>query len=366
MRVVEIVTELCRLRRAVPIRNGKYTYAEEGIVVVRARTDTGVEGLGFTHAQNGPDLAVYEAARALGEVATGLDPFAVERLWERMFQPKLFGRRGLSVRAMSAIDIAFWDAVGKGLGAPLYKLLGGFRERVPAYLAGGYYAEGKGIEALAREMQGKVSSGARIVKMKVGGASMSEDVERVRAVREAIGPAIGLMLDANNAYSVMEAIQFARKVERFEPYWLEEPIHAENYAGLAQIKAATVVPIAVGENEYTRFGFRDLMQSGGADILQADANIVGGITEWRHVASMASAHGIPLAPHGSAMLHVHLVAAVSNGLIVEHVVSEGETEELLIDDLTLDAEGMIAPPQRPGHGIVLSEEVLARNRVRPA
>jgi len=366
MKVTEIATDLCRLRREVPIRNGKYTYAEEGHIIVRVRTDQGVEGMGFTHAQPGADLAVYEAARSLAELAQGLDLFAVERLWERMFQPKLFGRRGLSVRAMSAIDIAFWDAIGKGVGAPLHRLLGGFRERVPAYLAGGYYTEGKDFDALAGEMQEKVASGARFVKMKVGGASLREDVERVRIAREAVGNEIGLMLDANNAYSVIEAIQFARRVEPYEPTWFEEPIHAENYAGLAQIKAATRIPIAVGENEYTRYGFRDLIQCGGADILQADANIVGGITEWRHVASMASAHGIPMAPHGSAMLHVHLVAAVSNGMIVEHVTSEGRTEELFGHHLALDPDGMLSPPEAPGHGIVLDEEILARNRVRPA
>lgn len=363
MKVTEVLTDICRLERSVPIRNGRYTYAAEGHIVVRVRTDDGVEGIGFTHAQPGPDRAVYEAARALSEEARGLDLFCVERLWDRMFQPKIYGRRGLATRAMSAIDIAFWDAIGKSVGQPVAKLLGGFADRVPAYLAGGYYVEGKGNAGLIEEMRTKVASGARCVKMKVGGAAMSEDVERVRAVREAIGPDIGLMVDANNAYSVLEAIQFARRVERYEPYWFEEPIHAEDYEGLAKIKAATSIPIAVGENEYTRYGFRDLIASGGADILQADANIMGGVTEWKHTASMASAHGIQMAPHGSAMLHAHLVAAVSNGLIVEHVISEGTTEALFEHSLTLDEAGMVSPPASPGFGFRLNEEALAKNRL---
>ncbi|HUZ18831.1 MAG TPA: mandelate racemase/muconate lactonizing enzyme family protein [Spirochaetia bacterium] len=363
MKIIEVVVEHCRLKREVPIRNGRYTYSAEGHTIVRVHTDDGIEGIGFTHAQPGPDLAVYESARALSELAVGLDIFQVEQLWDRMFQPKIFGRRGLSTRAMSAIDIAVWDAIGKTVKVPLYKLLGGFRTSVPAYLAGGYYIEGKGLEGLVEELRGKVRAGARVVKMKVGGAPMHEDVERVRAAREALGPDIGIMVDANNAYSVLDAIKFARRIEELDPFWFEEPIHAEDYDGLAKIKAATSIPIAVGENEYTRYGFRDLIKSGGADILQADANILGGITEWRHVASMASAVGLQMAPHGSPSLHVHLVAAVSNGMIVEYVMTEGKTKPLFQFSLSLDDKGMVSPPDVPGTGITINEAVLAENRL---
>ena len=190
---------------------------------------------------------------------------------------------------------------------------------------------------------------------------MSEDVDRVRAVRDIIGPDIGLMVDANNAYSPLEAIQFAGRVEKFEPYWFEEPVHAEDYKGLAKVKNNTVIPIATGENEYTRFGFRDLIAYGGADILQADANVLGGVTEWKHIASMSSAHGLPMAPHGSALLHVHLVSAVSNGLVVEHVISEGTESgrRIYSTSLELDDDGMVSPPDTPGHGISVDEEALA-------
>ena len=361
MIVNEVVSTLHRRTKQKAIRNGKYTYSASGSIVVRVRTDDGVEGIGFAGGQAGPDRVIWEATRALGKLALGLDVFEVEKLWDRMFQPKLYGRRGLTTRAMAAIDIAMWDAAGKTIGVPLYKMLGGYRKRVPAYLAGGYYVEGKGIDGLVEEMSKKVASGARCVKMKIGGAPVGEDTERVRAVREAIGPDIGLMVDANNAYSPLEAIQFARRVEKYEPYWFEEPVHAEDYEGLAKVKANTVIPIATGENEYTRYGFRDLIACGGADILQADANVLGGITEWKHIASMASAHGLPMAPHGSALLHVHLVAAVSNGLIVEHVISEGSTGKRsnFTSVLHLDNEGKIEPPESPGHGIEVDEDALA-------
>jgi len=364
MRVIEVVTNLCRVKRERPIRNGLYTYSESGTVITRVHTDDGVEGIGWAGAQAGPDKAVYEAAQALGRHALGLDVYDTEQLWERMFQPKLVGRRGLTVRAMASIDIAMWDAAGKSAGVPLYKMLGGYRNRVPAYLAGGYYLEGKGLQELAEEMRNKVALGARYVKMKIGGAPMSEDVERVRMVREAIGEGVNLMVDANNAYSPLEAIRMARRIEEYDIYWFEEPVHAEDYAGLASVRAKASVPIATGENEYTRYGFRDLIACGGADILQPDANVLGGITEFRHIASLASAHHLPLAPHGSALLHVHLVAAFANGLIVEHAVTEGEGRgRLFKNTLQLDEEGMVSPPEGPGLGLELDEEFLKEHLV---
>ena len=364
MRVTQVDVSLHEAQRSTPIRNGRYTYTASGTVLVRVHTDGGVTGIGWAGGQVGPDRAIYEAAKSLSQLAVGLDVFAVEQLWELMFQPKIYGRRGLTTRAMGAIDIAMWDAAGKSVGLPLYKLLGGYRDRVPAYLAGGYYVEGKGLDGLAQEMLDKVAAGARYVKMKIGGAPLSEDIERVRVVREAIGPEINLMVDANNAFSVLEAVRFAKRAEKYEPFWFEEPVHAEDYAGLAQVKRSTVIPIATGENEYTRYGFRDLIASGGADLLQADALVLGGVTEWKHIASLASAYGLPMAPHGSALLHVHLVAAVSNGLIVEHVISEGESRRGMFQTrLTLDADGMISPPQAPGLGIELNEEYLQAHRV---
>jgi len=367
MRVEHVETYLYRVKRQRPIRNGLYTYSESGTTLVRVRTSDGVEGFGWAGGQAGPDRAVFEAACALSEYALGLDVFDTERLWERMYQPKIYGRRGLTTRAMAAIDIAMWDAAGKSVGVPVYKLLGGFRSRVPAYLAGGYYLEGKGLDDLAAEMRQKLAAGARYVKMKIGGAPPHEDAERVRVVRQAIGDEIGLMVDANNAYSPLEAIDMARRIERYHPYWFEEPVHAEDYEGLARVKAATSIPIAAGENEYTRYGFRDLIACGGADILQPDANVLGGITEYRHVASLAGAHRLPIAPHGSGLLHAHLVAAFSNGLIVEHVVTEGEGRGGMFKTrLTLDEDGMVSPPAAPGLGIELDEEHLTRHLVASA
>ncbi len=366
MKVQSVSVHLCRDRRSRPIRNGLYRYSESGTTIVRLQTADGVEGIGWANAQAGPDKVIFEAANALAGQAVGLSVLDVEGRWERLYQPKLLGRRGLTTRAISAIDIAMWDAAGKSVGVPLYQLLGGFRNRVPAFLAGGYYLEGKTLDDLAEEMRQKVAMGAHYVKMKIGGAAMREDVERVRVVRQAVGEDIEIMVDANNAYSVLDAVKIARLLEPYHPYWFEEPVHAEDYRGLAQVRAGTSIPIAAGENEYTRYGFRDLIACGGVDILQPDANVLGGVTEWRHIASMASANRLPLAPHGASVLHVHLVAAVSNGLIVESVKTEGDARKGMFNErVALDKDGMMSPPERPGLGLTLNEEWVQSHLVGP-
>ncbi|MFC1719103.1 mandelate racemase/muconate lactonizing enzyme family protein [Candidatus Poribacteria bacterium] len=360
MRIEEVSANLYRRVSQRAIRNGKYTYTGSGTVLVRVHTDDGVEGIGWTGDIIGPDAVIFEAAKLYGEEAVGLDVYDTEQFWERSYQPKLSGRRGLTVRAMGAIDIAMWDAIGKTAGAPVYKMLGGHRSRVPAYSPGGYYQEGKNLDDLAEEMRKKVEMGARYVKMKIGGAAPKEDEERVRIVRETIGDDIELMVDANNAYLVHEAIQIAHRLEKYRPFWFEEPVHAEDYEGLAKVNAGTSLTIATGENEYTRYGFRDLIECGGADILQPDANILGGITEYRHIASLASSYGLPLAPHGSSILHVHLVAAFSNGLIVE---GTGGSGGMFRSNTKLDEDGMLSPPDEPGLGIELNEEYLKEHLV---
>jgi L-alanine-DL-glutamate epimerase-like enolase superfamily enzyme len=279
--------------------------------------------------------------------------------------PKLVGRRGTETRVISGIDIAIWDLVGKITGQPVYKLLGGFADRIDVYIAGGYYEEGKGLRELAQEMESNLELGARAVKMKIGGESTSVDVERVRTVREAIGPDIKLMVDANNAYRHHEAITIAKRMEEFDIYWFEEPCGADDYDGHARVVAATSIPIAAGENEYTRYGFRDLIQHRAASILQPDANILGGVTEFRKVADLAAAHDLAVSPHGSQDVHIHLVAAIPTGLILEFYRDTVDPmwDQKFKETLRLDGDGMLAPPDRPGFGIEPNCEALERYRI---
>ncbi len=358
MRVTDITHRLYRWPRRKPIRNGMFTYTDVTLSVVEIETDAGLTGLGL----GGVNPSLLEQFKPL---LIGADPFNVERHWHALWVPKLVGRRGTETRTISSLDIALWDLVGKATDKSVHQLLGGYAERIPVYIAGGYYEEGKGLKELADEMAENLRLGARAVKMKIGGAPIGEDVERVRVVRETVGPNVEVMVDANNAYPAHEAIRIAAQMEKYDIYWFEEPVGADDYAGCARVAQATTIPIATGENEYTRYGFRDLIQHQAASILNADANICGGVTEFRRIAALAASHDLVIAPHGSQDVHIHLVTGIPNGLILEYYRDTvdpmwGKTFK---ETLMLDADGMLAPPDRPGFGITLNEDALAEFRV---
>ena len=363
MVITDVSVQSYRAPLARPIRNGKYVYTHTDPAVVKVTTDEGLVGVGLS---DGAGLAggaelVDAIVKSLRPLILGEDPLDVERLWASMWVPKLVGRRGFTTRVISAVDIALWDLRGKILSVPVYKLLGGYRARVPAYMAGGYYEEGKGLRELASEMEGYLEHGARAVKMKIGGVPMPEDIERVRVVRDAIGPNAKLMVDANNAYRPYEAAAIARKIEQFDIFWFEEPVMPDDYRGHALVAEATSIPVATGENEYTRYGFRDIIEHRAAAILTPDAQILGGVTEFMKVAAFAQAYDIPVAPHGNQLFHVHLTCAVPNGLIVEYYRLD-PLWELMFEELEL-VDGEVSPPDRPGFGIELDEEALAPYRV---
>ena len=214
-------------------------------------------------------------------------------------------------------------------------------------------------------MEENLTPGAKAIKMKVGGVPINEDVERVRVVRETIGPEIKLLVDANNAYTAHEAIKLARKIEKYEPFWFEEPVAPDDYRGHARVARATLIPIASGENEYTRYGFRDLIEREGAAILNADAQILGGITEFMQVAALIAAEDLVIVPHGAQEVHIHPVCAIANGLILEFYRETVDPLRMLIfeEPMVLDADGYVAAPDRPGLGITPNCELLKQYRV---
>lgn len=361
MKIVRVSCEQFRWPRKKPITNGKHTYTHEQLGLVKIETDEGITGIGV----GAEGKIVKQVIDHLSEKLLGEDPIDVERIWYKLWEPKLIGRRGLTTRAISAIDIGLWDIRAKVSGLPLYKLLGGFRGRVPTYVAGGYYEEGKGLKELAREMGSLVEVGARAIKMKVGGLSVREDVERVRVVRETVGPDIKILVDANCAYRLYEAIQIAHRIEDYDIFWFEEPIAPDNYEGLSRLAASTIIPIATGENEYTKYGFRDLIQQNAVAILNADAKIMGGVTEFMKVAALAQAYDLDLAPHGSQDIHVHLVAAIPNGLILEFYRDNIDPLWGKVSQPTLDLndDGTVSPHDIPGIGLNPNYEVLNSYRV---
>ncbi len=367
MKISDIKLSQYRWERGKPIRNGKHVYTHSGLNLIQIHSDAGLTGIGWAQTPQTPGLA--KVSQGLLEhfkpLIIGEDPFNYRRIWQALWVPKLVGRRGLTTRFISGIDIALWDLIGKATGKSLHKLLGGYRDRVPAYIAGGYYEEGKGLAGLAAEMEENLLLGAKAVKMKIGGAPIKEDVERVRVAREAIGADIKLMVDANCAYSLREAIDIAEKMEPYDIFWFEEPLPPDDYRGHGILARSTAIPVATGENEYTRYGFRDLLSHEAAAIYNADAQVLGGITEFMNVAALVSAHDLHIAPHGDQEVHLHLVAAIPNGLIVEFYreTVDANRGHIFKETLTLDEEGCLSPPERPGLGMSPNFDFLQRYEI---
>ncbi|GEO24486.1 racemase [Alicyclobacillus acidoterrestris] len=334
-------------------------------VLVKIQTDEGVDGVGYIYAgTKGATIVALMVNQFCTPLLVGQDPSMISKHWASIYQEMLLlGRRGAGLRALSCVDIALWDLMGKKTGLPLYQLLGGHRSTVPAYASGGYYREGKDLQGLADELARYQVMGFSDFKIKVGGVSIQQDVERVRVARETIGKDARLAIDANNAYtSVPEAVRAIEAFSKFDIWWFEEPLSPDYVDGHAQVARRTTVPIATGEIEATRFGFHELITKDAALILQADAGVLGGITEWLRVAHTASTFGIEVAPHWHANLHIHLVGAVSNALTVEYFVPEEDIynfEEILLERLR-PIHGQIEIPNRPGIGLVLDDGAVER------
>jgi L-alanine-DL-glutamate epimerase-like enolase superfamily enzyme len=299
----------------------------------------------------------------LAPVIRGENPFYVERIWDKMYRSwRKPVAKGLMIRCIGAVDLAIWDIIGKALEMPVYRVLGGFADTIRVYAAGGYYEEGKTIADLVGELEGYVEEGFRAVKMKVGGADFKTDVERVRAVSEALGPGIDLLIDANNKWNAYEAIRFGRAVEKYQPFWFEEPVEPDDFVGCAEVRQALDVPIVAGENEFTRWGCRDLLEARAADILNLDTVLAGGATEYRKIAALASAYHVPVAPHGSPFMAVHVLGAISNALIMETYPGVQHRYNPVLPLFEVK-EGYIKVPERPGLGIDVDPQLISKYRI---
>jgi L-alanine-DL-glutamate epimerase-like enolase superfamily enzyme len=348
-----------------PTRIATRTVLAREFVLVTVQDDAGHQGVGYTYAGTVGGRLVRDAVRdALRPLLLNKPADLIEQHWNAMYQDTLLiGRRGAVLRAISAVDIALWDLLGQTTGLPLYRLLGGCRDEVPAYASGGYYRDEDPVVAITAEMERYIGLGFSDVKIKVGGAPLEVDVQRVRAAREVIGPRRRLALDANNGYkTVPEALRAARAFQPFDPWWFEEPLSPDNVAGHAELARQIETPVATGEIHQTRWDFRDLIQSRAAAILQPDAGVLGGVSEWLKVAHAAATFDLPVAPHWHADLHVHLAAAVSNCLTVEYFVLEEDIYnfERLVSERLRPKDGRIALPRKPGLGLSLDAEAVSR------
>jgi len=337
---------------------------EREFTVTRIFTDEGIVGISCVPIGD-PGSVVAIIERKFKPLLIGQDPFDVERLWTRMYHEMYRDRKGAAVRAISAVDIALWDIKGKAFEKPLYKLLGGYRDQVPCYASGGYYRGGDELRDLAKEMEFYLEHGFTAVKIKIGALPLKKDLERVKIARSVLGPDVVLMVDANNAYDVATAIRVGRALEELDVFFFEEPVKPDDFLGSQRVAETLDIPIASGELEYTVDGFRDLIISKAVDIIQPDATVLGGITEWIKVAGLAKAFHIPISPHWEQEVHMHLVGAFPNTLWVEFFMKEigVRVEDKLYKDFVLPKDGMLAIPDKPGLGVELDADAIKRYRI---
>jgi L-alanine-DL-glutamate epimerase-like enolase superfamily enzyme len=360
---IEVCTASVPLDRTTSFSNRSVSTRHYGLV--RLRSADGAAGIGFCYIGSAAGRIFNEAVTALlAPVVAGRDSYEVESIWTSMYQESLLqGRAGVVMRAISAIDTAIWDMNARTNRLPLHRYLGAVSaDTVPAYASGGYYLEGKTDAMLGEEMARYVGLGFRAVKMKTGRLSPKEEAARVRAAREAIGPDVELMLDCNNAWQdVTEAMQYVRRFEEFEPYFVEEPFSPDDIDNHARLAKLTRIPIATAEIGYGRWYHKALLDSAAASILQTDAAVCGGITEWRRIAATASSHGVIVCPHWFHDLHAPLVAATPNARFVEMFVDDQVLNFRRLLDRQLEfSDGQVRLHREPGLGFDFDDTQVSK------
>jgi len=362
MRIQQVKTNLVRLPLEKPVVGAPvFPGMLREFITVQVLTDDGIEGIGITTFGGKIVRALKAAVEEFGELIKGEDPLRTELVTSKLRAASApCGPGGVAALAISAIDIALWDIRGKAFGAPLAQLLGGRRDRVPAY-ASGALTRTTPTDKLERAAAALVEKGYRQIKtqMAVEGLTPAQEVERIRIIRNAVGPRTNLMVDINQRWSVHEAISIGRQVEELGLGWLEDPTVHDDYQGLAKIADALTTPICAGEYLYGIAPHRQSMMHHSVDIVMIDLPRVGGVTQWMKVAGMAEAFNLPVVSHVMPEMHLHLVAAIPNGLTVEYMPW---MLKLYQETPAIEA-GKLVLPTKPGLGLAFDEKAVAAYRV---
>jgi L-alanine-DL-glutamate epimerase-like enolase superfamily enzyme len=351
-----------------PIQFGIGAFPTFAATLVQITTDEGLTGVGEAIVRKAPQVTRTVVESLLAPVLLGRDPHDAEGLWDEMFQQlRGWGHwRGFVFEAISGVDTALWDILGKAAGLPVYKVLGGAgRSRVPCYTSSVYFAD---IPQMVIQAKEQIAAGHTAIKVKIGrraemgGRRM--DVASVKAIRDAVGPKVDIMLDVNSAYDAATAIKVCRQLEDEDITWIEEPVPPDDLEGYRRVRANQAIPVAAGESELGVFGFRELIARGAVDILQPDVARVGGFTGARRVGALAHAHNLRYAPHTgfsagvSHLAALHVAASVPNLMTYEYFFAPNPLRDLFTEPFPVPREGMIAVPQGPGLGLELDERIL--------
>ncbi|MGE4527335.1 MAG: mandelate racemase/muconate lactonizing enzyme family protein [Rhodospirillaceae bacterium] len=354
-----------------------WLYKTRSTCLVEIETADGIVGWGECYGPSAVAKAFIDTQ--LAPQIIGRDPFDVEVIWEHLYNRiKDYGPSGMAIAAISGIDIALWDIIGKSCGKPVHKLIGGaFRTEVEAYATGMYFTDlDRVTEEAVEEAEGFVADGFRALKMKIGLGSLRVDFDRVKAVRDAVGPDVKLMVDANHAFSVPTAIRLGRMLEELDVDWFEEPVSPEDIDGYVEVSRALDMAVAGGENNFTRWGFRDAVVRKAMDIVQPDVCAAGGISECKKIAAMAITHGVECVPHawGSAVgmaATLHFLAAIPDQPpsfrpfppMLEYEQCENPFRDRLSTEPIVQEKGRVKVPQGPGLGIGIDRSVIDRYAV---
>ncbi|MFC6941749.1 mandelate racemase/muconate lactonizing enzyme family protein [Salinirubellus sp. GCM10025818] len=349
--------------------------------IVEVETDEGLTGIGEADSSPRVVEAIIEApvshdkSAGLKEVVVGRDPFDVEVLWNEMYDRTYFyGRKGAAITAISAVDMALWDIMGKALDRPLHRLLGGkHRDSVRAYASTLFPDDPTDTDHMRREAEAALDEGFTAIKFGWGGFGRDRrnDLELVGTAREVLGEEFDIMVDAGMVWQedVKGAIKRTNELDRaHDLYWMEEPFYADNLDGYRRLSEATETRIAGGEEEYTLYGFREFVDRGKPDVLQPDVARSGGITHLQKIAALGAERGIPFVPHGYSTdvivaANLQLIAANRNAPLLEYCVEDSPLRwDLVEEDLTA-TDGYVGIPDRPGLGITLNRDTIEEYRV---
>jgi len=355
MKITKIATRIVNLPFESTITTAIHKMSSVGCVLLTIETDEGIEGQSYLFSLNASNIHSFdEKLKKFERHLIGKDPHLVEVIWQEIWQVISSVRdKHISISALSTIDTAIWDIVGKTANLPLHRLFGACREKIKTYASGGLWLS-QPIDSLLKDAQNFLDQGFRSMKIRVGKTNWKNDVERVKEVRNAVGPDIELMADINQALEPKQAIQLGKKLEEYDLLWLEEPVASNNREGHAEVRSALATPIASGENEYSLSGMREMIEAKACDILMPDLQRIGGISEMRKVANLAESYNLPISTHIFTEHSLSVAGSVTNCLSVEHMPWFSKLFNEQIDVIN----GYIYIPERPGTGFTFNDSYI--------
>jgi len=370
MKIIKIEPIIVSIPLEEPKKISTRSLISREYLLVKTTTDTKIIGWGITF--GGLDLkAIVE--KEFTPLLLGNDPNFVEALWEKMFNKTIrWGRRGIYIRAISAIDIALWDINCKECGMPLYRMLGAYRKKMTAYASGGYYKLDKNIsevDAISMEMQKYAQEGFSAAKMKVGGVDLNLDIERIRAARKILGKQRKLYIDVNNGWKLYQLnLPTLKRIEEIGVDWIEEPFFPDETEEVIRLRRLTNIPIANGEILSTRWDFKTMLENQSSDIWQPDVTVLGGVTEWKKVINLASVWNIPVAPHAMHEIHAQLAAALppQQSFVLEYFDTTGDIVNYgkLLKNSLKHNEGCLFVSEEPGVGMDFDEKKVQKYTIK--